>query len=186
LKKYLTDVNLNRATFIFSSVFFIGLILIVLLSSVEENNLPIKGTIKLKIKKVIPQGWSFFTRNPKEEDYYIYKYDSVTKRITNLNKTLNSSSNFLGLKRICANSGIELSSICRKIKKSEWQNCKVNLSAYNFNDLNSIRIVNFFPGATINGTYIIQKKSPIPFEWVNTFKGEMPSQIALLKVVAEN
>jgi antimicrobial peptide system SdpA family protein len=132
----------------------------------------------------IPQGWSFFTRNPQEDDIYVYKVEN--NNLVDVTERLNSPVNLFGLKKINKYSGIELGSIVAKIKTSEWASCNVQLKYFNLDSLPTVHLKSNFPQPSFDGTYILQKKPPIPFLWAKHFKGEMHAKIVKVKVMPYN
>lgn len=150
--------------------------LVLLCSTV--NCIRIPKLLKLKSITIIPQGWAFFTRDPQEDDLYVYKIEKgqLIPVITHLNEP----DNFFGLKRF-NKGGIEIAFIEKKLMSTAWVKCQ-KLSNIIVDTLKTQEIKNEFICPTYKGTYILQRKPPIPFVWAQDFKGEMYSKIAKIKI----
>lgn len=168
--------------FFFSCLAIIlALLYSVVAASISDNPLPLHYKAKATVNKLIPQGWSFFTRNPLEDDTYLYGYDDG--KLTPLSHRMNEFKNGFGLKRISKYSGMEVGKIIAKIKSTEWHEFDGgNLAAF-VDSLPTVELRNSFPSGSLNGNYVIKLTPPIPFQWARNMKGEMQSKIAKVKVV---
>ncbi|MBT8317779.1 MAG: SdpA family antimicrobial peptide system protein [Lutibacter sp.] len=134
---------------------------------------------KTIIFSVIPQGWGFFTRNPREELITVYKShnDSLVK-ITEQNSSLSS---FLGISRKSRLHNIELGTILSKIDENMWVKGKPN--ELKFDNIKYDTIMSSFYPKNMIGEYFIVKQERIPWAWSKNHKNlVMPYNYARIYV----
>ncbi|MCZ8228794.1 SdpA family antimicrobial peptide system protein [Flavobacterium sp.] len=150
--------------------FWFLLIFIIFISSIKENIVSNEISIKRNINALFPEGWGFFTRNPLEDEVYIYKYDNNNKIIPI--KLLNQSvENLFGFSRNSRLLSYDLSNIIELIPKdAHWETVSTqNLQLNNFDDSKSIKIIkNNRIKLMENGKYIIMIRKKIPYTWINS------------------
>ncbi len=132
----------------------------------------------------MPQGWAFFTKNPKSEEVYLYKIDTITQKFENIILRNVQSSQLFGIKRDNRLISTKITTITNDIDRSLWINHKGNISNFlkhdtNYMKLNKITIKIKQPA--ICGLYCVVMKKPIPWSWV-TLKSKinMESRIILI------
>lgn len=69
-------------------------------------------------QKLLPQGWSFFTKSPRSEDLIVYKLNKNTFEL--LTRKNMSQDNFYGLSRFARRLGYESSLLTQNIGKDLW------------------------------------------------------------------
>ena len=104
--------------------------LLVLVSSIFYATMPtnpvsIKSNYLEKAITLIPQGWAFFTRDPREAQVLIYEIGK-NNALTNLEQKHSSYKNLFGLSRKSSKIMIELQLIKNKLSDSLYQNTKWN------------------------------------------------------------
>lgn len=128
------------------------------------TSLKLKSKTNRHLLSLTPQGWGFFTRNPREENIIMYKFDekdSVVK-ITDKNFSFN---NYFGLSRKQRYEAIQMSALLSDIKEEEFVKCN-EISVQNC-DINKVIISNNTKNKNnyFKGTYFLKKEKAIPWAW---------------------
>ncbi|MBS1572100.1 MAG: SdpA family antimicrobial peptide system protein [Bacteroidetes bacterium] len=158
----------------FTTVLFIsGLIGYVMVGSLPGATISISKKHKIQTVSIVPEGWAFFTKDPQDEDYILFSKTN-DKPPTYKNEILPTSSpkNIFGFNRVSRLKSQELGSAVHLIRDSLWVEIKGSLQA------NDSLIQKLKPKLLpinskhpyLNGIYIIQKISPIPWAWAKHFK----------------
>lgn len=134
---------------------------IVISASVGFTPFRVKASSKNKVFQMIPQGWGFFTRNPREEKLVVYQKrgDSLHK-ITQPNF---SSANLYGLSRKGRLRQMQFGNFILSFN-SQWKNCNSVVISECMAD--TIYIVeNNFEHSSLKGEFLIQKQATLPWAW---------------------
>jgi len=148
----------------------------------KDTAIKIPYELKKPFKSFFPQGWSFFTRDPREANIDLYKYN----REGNLNKILISGSeptNLFGISRKARIVGYEVSNILGNIPQNKWiEKDKNNL----FTSMDSIPVLNIGEKTNLQllkkGKYLLVESKPIPWVWRNYPKDRIKDKIKVIKV----
>lgn len=135
---------------------------------------------------MFPQGWSFFTKNPKESRLMIFRLKS-SNELQQVDLKNTSPNNYYGISRLNRIKGIELSIINSQVDSNSWALCRTSKDQKIAIDTLSTQIV--FNRTCINslcGLYILKEAEPIPWAWCKNANGlEMPTNIAKIYVVCK-
>jgi antimicrobial peptide system SdpA family protein len=153
------------ATFILSLFISFSLLSSVYLVSMKENPITLTSNFDNQIFTFLPQGWAFFTRNPREAQISIYEIKNG--KLYDINQKHSSASNIFGLKRNASKILSELQIAILKIKKEEFVNLNWNYQSkiydkipqkihYSKNILNSPLLCK---------EYLIIFQKPVPWAW---------------------
>lgn len=148
----------------------------------NDNSTVFSFGLRKNINLLFPQGWGFFTKDPKEimVDAYIVENGKL-RLITELNTSKN---NFFGLSRSNRFVGFELSLLLGHIPREAWKNevgefefC-LSDSIFEVNSLN-VELKNFALGKS----FFIHQYKPIPFQWASLNQEKFrPSLTAFIKI----
>ncbi len=165
-------------------IFWIGLLVSIILSNIPFNPISPKGRYKNFFHTLFPQGWSFFTRNPKENRLIIFRLKSNYK-LKEIDIRNSAPNNYYGISRLNRIKGIELSMIDSQVGPNSWVQCDTEKDQKNAIDTLMPQIViNRTCINSLCGLYILKKESPIPWAWhKNANRLEMPAKIAKVYVV---
>ena len=115
-----------------------------------------------------PQGWSFFTRNPREPKQFLYRRDARGWESVLL-APHSRLRNAIGLNRASRAQGVEMALVMDAAKKGSWVGCEERPIADCLSGLPSgISITNVSPSATLCGTIAIVEQRPIPWAWAKS------------------
>lgn len=170
------------ATKIGLAIFWTLLIAYVMAGSITESpiKLPFKNTINLLA--IAPEGWGFFTRNPREPALNIYKHNGI--EWTCVNSQNSNPSNLFGLKRDPRIQGVELSFLLQQIPDTLWISCSTELNKFlTENSIIKLDIKNDTPVKSLCGEVIIQRQPPVPWAWSKSRDNiNMPSKVIMLNI----
>lgn len=154
----------------------------VLVSSMPYNPLSNSGLANLNLRGLIPEGWAFFTRSPREEQYYLYRMENG--RPVCLNRTNAHYSNWFGLSRAMRANSMELGTMIEKIPKSDWTESPAGFHDTDLSCLAPVPVVNTALLPAYQGEYIVTSKEPIPWAWSKSCNPEtVPCKIVKIKVL---
>lgn len=152
------------------------------------NPLSLSKDSQFIIKALCPEGWGFFTKNPKDSDFFVYK--RIHNKWENILLVPNSSiSNFIGLKRDARAQGSEYALLCKDIDLKKWLDCNegVNIFSCIESNLNvrPIIVKNIVPSPSIEGEVWIVSKPMIPWAWGRHTNINMSAKYLKLYVVID-
>jgi antimicrobial peptide system SdpA family protein len=164
--------------YLFLCVFWTAIILYIFLASIPFNPLSLPFSKATQVYSLIPEGWGFFTRNPKEPNVLMYKKQGVTW----INSTRSNSDPvfWFGLSRKNRTIMSESMTAINNIKDSLWvkRDGKIN-----FNVSKIILIKSAFKKPLISGDYVVIRQDPIPWAWSKNYKKlHMPYQIIRIHI----
>lgn len=123
----------------------------------------------------LPQGYAFFTREPKEPNIYVYKIENEGKIKRVINKASLSGEAFLGLNRSNRRTEIEfqypISKIYKWHKSIKESEIYIDTIRYKINEINLVQ-----------GHYLFVKERRIPWAWA----GNNPRKIKEYKILLLN
>lgn len=175
------------ARVLYISLFSVYIILFITIfyNSIPYNPLAQKNEFVEKIMPLFPEGWAFFTKNPREEVIYFYSVgrDNSLNLVEEGRRNADLK-NWFGLKRDVRYLSYERGLVISTIKDQEWYDCK-QLDQLLIDSMRSITVEFASKMVFIQpGKYIIQYKEPIPFAWRNSADIiEMPSKVVLVEII---
>lgn len=136
-----------------------------LLASVPEVavRLPI-GTI-ISTLSFIPQGWAFFTRNPREPTLEAWIEEEGHWRMLPLN--VSGTQEVLGFRRDLRLRTLEMGTLAAALQPKDWQRCSGRIEdCVNAGSLSSVtRIVNQSAARQLCGHLVLAIREPQPWAW---------------------
>lgn len=129
-----------------------------------ENPIYLKAHIDFsKPRRYMPQGWAFFTRNPREVSAWAYKISDTMQ----LYKPVSTSwENRFGLSNLVKSRNMESAYLLSKISNKQWSNCKNKPDKACLSNLElSGTIKNVYPKPFFCGEIGFVLHTPIPWAW---------------------
>jgi len=128
-----------------------------------------------------PQGWAFFTRDPREAVDRAYRPGAPLVPLLYANS---SPRNLLGLGRGARTLNVELAALLHELPASAWQSCDAPLErCVEARAGGRVAIVNRFPEPRICGDVVVERQPPVPWAWGRAIdETHMPSKVARLDV----
>jgi antimicrobial peptide system SdpA family protein len=130
------------------------------------------------------QGWKFFTRNPREEDFKVFAKDANGNWKNALRGANASPRNLFGLKRDTRAQGIEMGLIVSVIQKDKWQKCEEKPEVCLDRAPLALVFNNVIQNPTLCGELGLVLQEPTPWAWSRARKEViMPSKALRVEVV---
>jgi antimicrobial peptide system SdpA family protein len=163
-------------------VLLITLMIIVLCCTITDSVIQFNETFKSSINSVIPEGWSFFTRSPREEMADIYRIGK-NKKLEKVSFQCSASENYFGISRKSRRIGMEISIVASKLSDSLW----IKNKNYNNNLLDSIPTNNVTVDKDVifltKGDYLIKAFLPIPWAWAKSTSTKPKERFIRIKII---
>ncbi|MDQ3953248.1 MAG: SdpA family antimicrobial peptide system protein [Actinomycetota bacterium] len=139
---------------------------------------------ELNARTLVPQGWGFFTRTPREPDLQPFVLDEASDEWVDVSRAPHSEArNFFGLRRASKAQRIELALVRTGVPKEAWTECR----GRPFDCLDGAETVgpvtNGSVDPTICGTVGLVSQEPVPWAWARSGRDiVMPSRVARVDV----
>jgi antimicrobial peptide system SdpA family protein len=170
--------------FIFSIFISFLFVYYIFINAMPFNPLVSSPQSQTKLVGILPQGWAFFTKSPRDPNFIIYKFENnklVSQGISNI-----SYYNYFGVSRKSRIIAAEGGSLISQTLDYKWTKIDKDISEYLIccDSTSQIKVLN---SKTTNkyycGDYIIQKIVIVPWAWSNIKNIIMPSEYIKVKVV---
>lgn len=175
------DYRRRRIFFLILVVLYALFALQIALVSVPFNPVSYLASVK-SLRILVPEGWGFFTREPKEERIYLYKITEEGQLNLILPNYL-SLKNFFGASRNRRMFNIELSRLTQQLEDSMWTYCEKGLKNISLDRLKTHIVVNTVQHPQMEGTYLLLRRRPIPWAWSNARGLHIPANTLKIEVI---
>ena len=145
--------------------------------------------IKLPLEKQarapywLPQGWKFFTRDPKEEREAFYRRTPEGAWVSAAGGANAEPSHGFGLSRAARAQGVEFGLLVQPISQNAFQACEESPLACLERAEEALSIKNESPLPTLCGSIGIVMQKPIPWAWAGSADTIiMPSRVVRVRV----
>jgi len=145
--------------------FWLALLTYSIQSAMPHNPITLPGDDIINAKFFMPQGWKFFTRNPREDDTFIFQKDASGKWVDASIGTNGSPRNLFGLMRATRAQSIEMGRLLSFSKIDEFSKCKGRVEVCIENLKQEDVITNDSPFPTICGETAFVFQPPVPWAW---------------------
>lgn len=147
--------------FIFLVWLFLGFMVFF---SAFEDQLILNDKIKRNLNILTPEGWGFFTKNPRDFVLEVYRIDGA--KISQIDIKNNSPKYYFGLSREARLIGYEVSTILEEINKKKWVESKTkNIYDHIEDEIIFIKNKNYLNHFKQKNIYMIKVFKPIPYAW---------------------
>ena len=146
-------------------------------------DLPFAEERALTIRALVPQGWAFFTRSPREPRVIPYApAEDGTWRSVHARRHAEPAQVF-GLNRSSRAQGVEMGLLLDAVGSDGWRECDDGPAACIAATPRSIATENVSPEPTLCGPVVLVRQEPLPWAWSRTSSQEsMPVQTAGLEI----
>jgi antimicrobial peptide system SdpA family protein len=134
------------------------------------------------VKSLVPEGWAFFTRSPREErlDIYYLKRDGW---VPNPLAPRGAPANMFGLMRKLRAQSVELAILLSQVRQEQWIELNKGFASANINSSASLRVINPSPFPVMEGTIAVVKHKPVPWSYAALITTDLlPCQYVVLTV----
>lgn len=139
-------------------------------------------------RNMMPQGWGFFTRNPREENYFIYQKDTLGNYALSVNSN-NGLKNLFGIKRTSRIQSMEIGVLIQRLEKYDWISCPEgnNKCAAQIDTLSPIAVLNTTTSPTLCGELMLTQKQTVPWAWgKHYYEIDMPAKTIKINSICFN
>jgi antimicrobial peptide system SdpA family protein len=140
-----------------------------LTSSLKENALHAPLRDRALLQSLTPQGWAFFTRNPREERTLAWMRRPSSLEPANLADYRGAPWN--GVKRALRNRALTINAVASHLSEKDWQACEGDLLACVKSSEVAPKpvVLEINDNSGLCGEVVLQKESPTPWAWRNAF-----------------
>jgi antimicrobial peptide system SdpA family protein len=145
--------------------------------------LPFEQTVRSAIPFFVPEGWAFFTRDPREprllpyrrgtDGIWAYAHAGPHADIRNV----------FGLDRISRAQGVEIGLLLGEFADTAWRTCTDAPTLCLDDQPPSVPITNHSPAPTLCGDVGLVRQEPVPWAWARVgSETTMPSTVVRLDI----
>lgn len=129
-----------------------------------------------------PEGFSFFTRNPREPQVEVYKLEGGRLELLTIANA--SHKNWFGIVKSSRAQNIETGYLLSKIKADDWLSCKGPLIACVTHEMTPVlELKTNYSSPLLCGELVITVKKPVPWAWSNSMDPKnMPTEFARILI----
>ena len=151
--------------------------------ALPSNAVKLPYETKLGTREWLPEGWAFFTRNPREEHTLIFRKDDHAQwRQADLGPN-GGASNYFGIGRQSRAQLIELGALTFSIPHSKYSDCQKAPIACLDGSSNTMKLINPSPRPTLCGPLGVVLQEQLPWAWAKSAgQISMPSKILRIDV----
>ncbi|MDM5336501.1 SdpA family antimicrobial peptide system protein [Fictibacillus enclensis] len=133
-----------------------------ILSGLGTTPLPISKDTKIMFASILPQGWGFFSKSPR--DSLLGMHTANAESLDVLFPTMRME-NALGLYRKGRSQGVEMGALSMQISKKDWKKCKNNSLEECESLAKKITLNNKAPSPLLCGEYFFTKEEIVPWSY---------------------
>lgn len=160
-------------------LFWVLLFIYSIHSALPYNAVKLPFEDYIKTQTFLPQGWKFFTRNPREEMVSMHARND-NNQWTPIIASNASPSNFFGVSRTSRAKSVEMGILLASVRDNDidWIECKKSLQTCADEFSSNGSVVNKSPVPAICGEVVFLRQSAVPWAWSSSKKEIiMPSRI---------
>lgn len=169
-------------TFLLSSAMASLLVLSIVVANMPYS--PVRNSKRdVNMVGLMPQGWAFFTRSPREDQMYVYQ--SIDGELVRLPYSNISKESWFGFNRKVRAKGIELGNLLERTQHLSWHPCEGNLNdCPGLDTIATHDIKNTAQLRTVCGEYYLVHRPITPWAWASSDEEfYMPSKILKINVL---
>lgn len=164
------------------AIFWGTLAVLLFLTAMPYSSLEMEKTTKLGFQRLLPEGWSFFTKSPRDPYVFILKVNDGKLELYDHLPNSNPQ-NLFGAQRTGRAIGVEFGRLTQNLSEDNWLECNPkNLLALAKSDtVPTITLKNTYEKPLLTGEVIIVTQEPIPWAWRNAQKpaSSIPTKLAM-------
>lgn len=142
---------------------------------------------KVLLKSFLPEGFSFFTRDPREPRLFIYNIESDSLKLINLPN--GSPQNMFGIFKTARAQNLEAGYLLSVIKEESWMKCDEGqgLQCSKNDKVPYIQIRNLYDSPLLCGKIMLVVRKPVPWAWSKNVAEElMPYDYLKLEIICDS
>jgi Sporulation delaying protein SdpA len=150
--------------------------LLIFVSSIPKSVLSMNMLLKANVQLAVPQGWSFFTKSPRDSFIDLYEI-SQNGQVKKVDARYSSPTSWYGLTRKGAFIQLQTSIIEKELARIKW---------IDPTQLDTPRYANYYNYSKINllkgDRYAMVQTTPVPYSWRNSKKLNRRYKIKLFRL----
>ena len=165
--------------------FVLSLLLLIFYNNIPFNPIAYKFNSVKQAFSIMPQGWAFFTRSPRESQVLVYNITEngvMRKEVHRHSEPIN----YFGLRRIQTYKMNELQFILGEIEQDQYINTTSNYISNNMGIIpdTTYEVSHVFKHSELSGkTLLIVIQEIVPWAWFGIDSLMMPAKVIKLKVI---
>jgi len=157
------------------------ILLSIVAASLPYNPLTLDLPAERGIRMLMPEGWGFFTRDPREPDITTY-VKSKGSWYRSPNMPIANAANLFGINRFPRAQSVELGMLLHDVPAEWWRPCRSNIDAC-LQSIPAKPVTNTSPFPVFRDTIGLVRQEPIPWAWAAHRNSiTMPAFIVILQV----
>lgn len=151
--------------------------------ALPDNPIRFPGANRVQAQYWLPEGWGFFTRDPREDRLLLYARQADGAWLMLTSPRRSSKGNLFGLRRTAARWGLELGLLLREVALLEWTECSREALECLQPLHPSAEITNRAARPSLCGTLAFRSQEVLPWAWAATAAElPMPSKFVVVTV----
>jgi antimicrobial peptide system SdpA family protein len=160
-----SDIRVAAWTFTLGAVCVAVLTLVIARSRFPRGPLELSGRSGYAAALLLPQGWKFFTKDPRSSELYAYASSAAGEWRAVSASAMSSSENLHGLDRRVRTQGLEIGLILSEVPKpAHWADCAGTVAACAAS-VDPVDVHNRSPVPTLCGDIALTREQPVPWAW---------------------
>jgi antimicrobial peptide system SdpA family protein len=166
------------------AIFWALVIGYIALVSVVDHPLRASYRERQNLVAVSPQGWAFFTRNPREPVELIYQHDGAKWGVASYSNS--SLANVWGTRRAARMLSVEANAMVNEISPESWIPCKNTMEICLHQAPPPVRVENKSALQNLCGEVVVERRPPVPWAWSRRIdKIHMPGKLVRFEAVCQ-
>ena len=170
-----------RLFFLIALLSWLSVYVLLISTNAGYTSFKFQSNYKNLVFQLLPQGWGFFTKSPRDANLYVYiKNEKTFKRASRQNFTYK---NFYGLSRVDRIKHLQLGRLLSKINDTLWSKFESKDFKSFKNGNEPIEVNNNFRKQLLRGNIFVVSQKPVPWAWSKSSdKFNSPKKILFLHV----
>ncbi len=159
--------------------------IIAAVAAMPFNTLNLSDDVRNTVMSLIPEGWGFFTKSPRDPEMQVAVLHNG--RLIKLNIVSSFQAKYaFGFNRQSRAQGLEIDGLLSQLRSSSlWRDCQQNVAVCSQNLLVQKQLVNSVQFPTLCGNLVLFERRPIPWAYRDS-KPIMPSRLTRVEVVCSH
>jgi antimicrobial peptide system SdpA family protein len=153
-------------------------------AQLPSNTLELPGqeTLRIQIQQVLPQGWAFFTKSPRDPQMVAWRLGDTGDWESSLYAPHAEPRNVFGLNRRSRAQPVEMALLVNSVPADKWQDCEHGDIPVCLAETTPVPIDNPSPEPLFCGRVGISRQPPVPWAWSGSDDVRMPATVLQLEV----
>ncbi|MFP7231813.1 SdpA family antimicrobial peptide system protein [Bacillus subtilis] len=148
--------------FVIFSVLWGSLFLFSIIGSLGTTPIPLTKDSKFLMSSILPQGWGFFSKNPRDTAIGLYEAADASAKVRWPNMR---ADNLFGLYRYGRSQGVEMGVIYGQVGKEQWTACKEKDLGACKSTAKTVQLKTPAPRPLLCGSYYLTKEDIVPWSY---------------------